>query len=283
MARTVAVAMVKDEADVIGPVVEHLATQVDHIIVADNLSTDGTRDILDDLAGRLPLTVVDDPVLAHVQSEKVTALARRARLEHGADWIVPFDGDEAWYCTDGQRIADVLAAIGEPVEMIYGTVFDHRPTGLDDPGDPNPLTRMGWRWRRQLPLPKVAARWRSELRIHRGNHGVDYDRDPIALARPLIVVRHFPYRSEDQFVRKATVGVESLRAAGDRVPENQATHKRMWGRMLDSGGEQALRDHYRRWFFWPDPSIQRTVNGETQGPLIFDPAPVRAGSPARRS
>jgi hypothetical protein len=40
----IAVTMVKDEADVIGPVIANLFAQgVDHIIAADNLSTDRTR------------------------------------------------------------------------------------------------------------------------------------------------------------------------------------------------------------------------------------------------
>ena len=88
---TVAVCMARDEADVIGSTVAHMLAQVDAVIVADNLSTDRTREILDQLAGGSSgrLVVVEDPDPAYRQSEKMTALALRARLDFGAkaiDW-----------------------------------------------------------------------------------------------------------------------------------------------------------------------------------------------------
>ena len=95
--------MVKDEADIVAATVAHMCGQVDAVIVADNNSTDGTRDILDGL----PVTVVDDPDPAYYQSRKMTALAGRARVEFDATWVIPFDADEWWYSPHG-RIADVL-------------------------------------------------------------------------------------------------------------------------------------------------------------------------------
>ena len=52
---TAAVTMVRDEADIIETTVRHMLTQVDVVIVADNRSVDGTREILDSLPGALPL------------------------------------------------------------------------------------------------------------------------------------------------------------------------------------------------------------------------------------
>ena len=83
------ICMTRDEDDIIGPVIEKMLLQVDHIIVADNGSTDKTREILDSL----PITVVDDPERGYFQSRKMTALAHLA-AEKGATWIVPFDSDE---------------------------------------------------------------------------------------------------------------------------------------------------------------------------------------------
>jgi glycosyltransferase involved in cell wall biosynthesis len=86
--------MVRDEADIIEGTLRHMADEVDHLIVADNLSSDGTRDILDTLAKDLPLTVVDDPDPGYTQSAKMSALAERAAVEQRASWIVPFDAED---------------------------------------------------------------------------------------------------------------------------------------------------------------------------------------------
>ena len=67
----VAVTMVKNEADVIETTIRHIAAHVDHVIVADNGSTDGTRELLDEL----PCEVIDDPDPAYYQSRKMSALA----------------------------------------------------------------------------------------------------------------------------------------------------------------------------------------------------------------
>src|SRR4051812_46619587 len=97
--------MVKDEADVIEGTIRHMADEVDQLLVADNGSTDGTRDILVKLALELQFTVVDDPDPGYEQSRKMSALAELA-ASHGATWIVPFDADELWLAED--RIKTIL-------------------------------------------------------------------------------------------------------------------------------------------------------------------------------
>lgn len=99
--------MVRNEQDVIETVIRHLLAEgVDHVLVADNLSTDQTRAILDRLSEILPVTVIDDPEPAYRQSEKVTALARRAG-EQGGTWIIPFDAKTS----SGSAVRDVYAII----------------------------------------------------------------------------------------------------------------------------------------------------------------------------
>ena len=121
--RTVSVTNTKDEADIVGPFVRHMAAQVDHVIVMDNGSTDGTREILDDLSASLPLTVRDDPEpYPRRQWAKVSQLAEMAGLM-GADWVVAADTDEVWGVTGGGRISDRYALSPLDAGLVHDPVY----------------------------------------------------------------------------------------------------------------------------------------------------------------
>lgn len=250
---TFAVSMVRNEADIIGPVIRHMLTQVDHVIVADNGSTDGTRDILD----ALPITVVDDPEPAYYQADKMTALAHRARAE-GAVWVVPFDADEWWYSPFG-RIADVCQQFD--TDILAADLYDHVATGTDDHDQPDPTRRIGWRRRKPAALPKVAAAATVDLRIHMGNHGADHgpDRPKPRRTGGQLVVRHFPYRSPQQFINKVRAGAAAL-AATD-LAYDVGRHWRDYGRLTDEQLRAVFAEH-----FWADQPW-------TRPDLILDPAP----------
>jgi hypothetical protein len=254
--------MVRDEADIIEPVVRHMLGQVDRVIVADNGSTDGTREILE----TLDVELLDDPEVGYYQSRKMTALAERAR-KRGATWVVPFDADEVWYSPFG-RIADVLTeAVTPPHAVASAELYDHVATALD-PADPNPVTRMQWRRRRPAPLPKVAAQCRPGLVIRQGNHSAHYDIEP-AMAPGLLVVRHFPYRSAEQVIRKIRNGAQAYAATGDDLPADAGAHWRSWGRF----GDDAIADLFRTWHWRAQPAAPLRIENERQDPLIRDPAP----------
>jgi hypothetical protein len=238
-----AVSMVRDEADIVAATVGHMLTQVDRVIVADNGSTDGTRDILDSL----DIDVLDDPEVGYFQSRKMSNLARLA-MDEGAEWIVPFDADEVWTSPFG-TVGDALRAIGDDWLAAAAELHDHVPTGVD-PDLADPVERIRWRRRKPIGLPKVAARARDGLVIEQGNHGVNYGFRP-AYMRGQLQVCHFPYRSAEQFVRKARNGSQAYKATD--LPEDAGAHWRGYGRILENDGEEACADIFRTWFWQPDP------------------------------
>lgn len=250
------ISMVKDEADVVAGTLHHMATEVDHLLVADNGSTDGTRDILAALAEDLPLTVLDDLDPAYYQSVKMSRLAARA-AERGASWIVPFDADEIWN-GHGGPLREVLPAL-PPANVAVARLTNHYATAID-PDVPDPFQRMVWRWPEPMPLPKVAFRWEPGAVIHQGNHGVTLRASRIA--SDALEVRHFPYRSAEQFVRKARNGAAAYKATD--LPEDQGAHWRAYGEILDRLGEEGLADVYHKHFWYLSP---------TDSGLILDPAP----------
>lgn len=233
--------MVKDERDVIAGTLRHLAAErVDRILVADNGSTDGTRDILSDLSRDLPLTVIDDADPAYFQSRKMSALAAHAG-EHGATFIVPFDADEIWVFR-GEHLGDELRA--STADVITAELFNHFPSAID-PAGADPFDTIVWRQRQPAPLPKVAFRYKDGAVIHQGNHGVTLPYEPETI--PGLEIRHFPYRSPEQFTRKARNGAAAYRATD--LPLDHGAHWRGYGDLLDSGGPEVLEEVFRE-YFW---------------------------------
>jgi hypothetical protein len=243
----------KDEVDVIGATVSHMLTQVDHVVVEDNGSTDGTLEVL----ACLDVEVLHDATVAYYQSAAMSRLAAYA----GPDAIVvPFDADEIWYSPFG-RIADVLADHPADAAIFTARLYDHVASSLD-PDEPDPTHRIGWRRRGPAPLPKVACRSALRVTIEQGNHGAFFQ--PQRSVEDLLVVRHFPYRSAAQFVSKVRNGAAAY-AATD-LPEDAGKHWRDYGKLLDEGGPEAIGDVFRAWFWSADPAADPS--------LIFDPAPV---------
>lgn len=212
---TVAVIMARDEADIIEHTVGTLIAQGVRVIVADNLSTDGTG-LAASFAGA---QVILDPDPAYRQSEKMTALA--ARHAHPGEWVIPADADEEWFgialLTD-----DYDVAVAHPVVQI--------------PNSP------GWRDGETERYPKVAFRWQPGCVIEQGNHGVQ-GAGPRILEDAL-TVKHFQYRTLEQVTRKVRQGTHALEAAG--LPEWSGTHWRDLARLSDDELAKWWTDYCRQ-------------------------------------
>jgi glycosyltransferase involved in cell wall biosynthesis len=255
-----AVSMVKDEADCIEHTIRHLLSHgVDGIIVANNLSSDKTGEILEALHDEFPKAVfpLADPEVGYYQSRKMTALAEMAREEFGADWIIPFDADEIIVVnalnphTPYKTIRGAIEAFSYcsgGVEALRVSLSNHYPSYRDLRGQENPFLRISYKHNRPNPLPKVIVRALEGLQIDQGNHGAHINGREVEPARTSLQIRHFPYRSAEHFIRKAINGAAAYKAAAG-LPYTTGEHWRNYGEIYERSGEQGLKEWFYRWFF----------------------------------
>lgn len=231
----IGLAMVRDEEDVLDHLLAHMIGQgVDRLVIADNLSTDSTPEILHRWSLTSPVEVRQDNDPGYYQARKMTALLHSCGAVDG-DWILPFDADEWWYPTEG-TLGEVLPDLEADVLRVWGWNHYPNPTDADDP---NPFTRMQWREPGTQKHPKVWFRYHPDAVVGMGNHDVTRPGRHIGANR-VVEFRHMGVRSFDQFTRKARNGAEAYEATD--LPHWYGTHWREWGAMTPD----ELRAEYDR-------------------------------------
>lgn len=200
------VTVVRDELDVLPSTIRHLFDQgVDHVLVADNLSTDGTREWLVDASARDPrLHVALDSNPAHDQASKMTWLAHRA-WRAGADWIIPFDADEFWFA----RSSSLKESLRSDAACIVFADFLHIVPITAAPPD---LFTAEYVMDTQPAFPgKVAFRSHPLAVLAPGNHAVTRP----GVSRHGFAIAHVQYRSPAQIARKVRQGTAAARLTGE--------------------------------------------------------------------
>jgi hypothetical protein len=273
--------LVKNELDVVGANIDfHLNAGVDHIVVTDNASDDGTRDLLADYDRLEQVTVWDELGDDMSQSRWVTSMALYAAQEMGADWILNGDADEFWLAPHGNLPAAVK---GSAAHVLMCPRFN-MSCGHDTASEAPWWERLVYRPRSPLPKPRlvdplldplpgpyftfalpgtVAVRGEGLVRVRAGNHKADYD-FPVKPQPAPVVVYHYPVRSRAQFETK-------IRLSGAAYTRNRelhptaAWHCRRWYKMMTEqpgGIEAALAEAL--------PSSAAIAAGLADGSMLTD-------------
>jgi glycosyltransferase involved in cell wall biosynthesis len=231
----VALSQVKNEIDVIELFVRHTLEYVDGMFIVDNASSDGTREVLADLAARgAPIGVIDDARTMNLQSQRMTALYRRAIRTFDVDFLFLLDADE-FLRADSRSVLE--RALVKLPPGTFGRIpwqtYVMRPEDARAEGDL--LRRIRWRRKvEETPFEKVvmpaSAEWAERAIIAFGSHAVRTDRGEKLRdhGAPLegVSLAHFPVRSVEQITTKVIAGWIShlARAHEERGRENYHWH-----------------------------------------------------------
>jgi Glycosyl transferase family 2 len=203
--------LARDEADIIrDQIAFHLNAGVDFVIATDNLSQDGTTEILESFArdGHLHLIRDESPYLR--QAEWITRMGRLAATDFGADWVIHSDADEFWW-PRGESLKDVLSSIPERYGIVRALLRHFVPR----PDDGSSFAeRMTVRMSTSAPINDPRSLFRPNLKIiHRADPDVNVSIGAQRLIDsaflPLrgwypVEFFHFPVRSLEQCERKYT-------------------------------------------------------------------------------
>lgn len=268
----VVVACVRNEADIIEAFVRHHLVFAERILLLDQGSVDGTREILRQLVLEgLPLEVISEARLGNFQAEWTTRLLRSAAIEAHGGWIAALDAD---------------AFLGFEGDALRLPPLSEKPLGLElrmrtylaSPDDCaevlNPVERMTRRLVSepgnvsQLLIPAALARdgW-----VNQGNHRFMW-RGEWLPTQPAegIFLAHFPSRSAGQSAAKtATIYLQSI------------VHTSFAGHVLDYNREPFLQlqqslSAFRRGFPGSLPRYLKQATARTvRDPLQYRGAELR--------
>lgn len=243
--RLVAVSVVKNEADIIESFVRHTSAWVDHHLVFDHDSTDGTREILQAMQTEgLPLALFRDDAPGHLQQHRSNYLTRLAAHSHGADWVLPLDADEILVGPDRATLeqALLLAGSGSAASL---PLLDYSSTSADDHSVLNPALRLQHCRPQPSPTRKIfiprPLALDADLVAGKGSHALYRGNIPLS-DQPLpesFHLAHLALRSPEHQVLRI-VRAELQRLSRGRAAAGLDLHYRLAYQLLASNPERFL-------------------------------------------
>jgi hypothetical protein len=204
---------------------------VDFIIATDNLSVDGTTDILRAYERRGVLHYIHQPDDDYEQHRWVTRMARLGCTQYAADWVINNDADEFWWPECGD-LKQVLNAIPASCYSVAATRVNFVPRPMEA-GDFFADTMIVRELRSvnslgQLLPGKVCHRAFADIEVGQGNHEVRRDGHQVTAEPGPITILHFPMRSYRQFANKIAKGGAAYRRNTNLPAEIGSTWRRLY-------------------------------------------------------
>lgn len=243
--RVVAVSRVLDEVDIIEAFIRHAAAFVDHHIILDNGSRDGTVEIIRRLAEEgFSLTLYQTPSICFSERDMNNWLYNEAVDRHDADWVACLDSDEFY---DERHLPGGLRAYLQDLEIAGENVvavripWAHYNYRTRDDATESLVPRRITHRTEVVAEGKVIASWRLAKEkglVLEGQHDVSLpegSRSTVVTEQRLRIA-HFSVRNAAQYVTKVVRGWAKILTAGQACMDRGfSDHYR--------GPFELLRDH----------------------------------------
>jgi len=209
MLKCIAITIMKNEEDIVESFVRHNAKFVEKLLIADNMSSDGTRSILESLIDEgYPISIFDDLDPAHNQSEKMNRLYRKYVFGNGYDIVFLLDADEL-LTINKSALHGMFEKFGRG-SVFYIPRKNYLYSGGEREVD-HPVLRMRHLDKREQTPKSMIFHGDAECSnyvIGNGNHHVRSNRAIVSRSSdwPFAIIYHYPIRSVNQYITKNLTG-----------------------------------------------------------------------------
>ena len=233
----VALALVKNEGDIISYWLSHVCALFDLVFIVDHQSTDGTREFLLEVAKSEPkihLYSFNEP--GYFQSEIMNQLAAAIVQKYPNVWLFPLDADEFINTVSRDEFLSLLDC-QNPEQILLLNWRNCLPLFMNDsqglqpnfpclfPPHPSVYNKVA------LNGKTLAAR---NYRFMQGNHNLEDETGRLVLEglTPFLDLYHLPIRSTEHFALKCMQGyLGKMSLPPDRDSSGQLVH---WKAMIDT-------------------------------------------------
>jgi glycosyltransferase involved in cell wall biosynthesis len=259
--RLILTLLVRDEIDIIKGMIDyHLAHGVDHIIITDNGSIDGTYEVCKQYALRGKVDVLVEPPSDFSQHRWVTRMANIAYEKYNADWVIHADADEMFVPARRYRnLKESLRYIPKNISVLQVPRHDFVPFNRSMRQSPH--IEMVYRKAVSVNLkgeplpPKVIHRGAKDVVISQGNHSVKGNELGDPCKSDELSVYHYPIRSCKQFHSKVSNGGSGYQNNTELDPCT-GFHKRYWYDLLQ---KNKLSDVYYKEHFLTSKQLKNAL------------------------
>jgi len=262
--KLVSTILVKNEIDIIELAIQHqLKSGVDYIIATDNMSTDGTFEVLQEYKRQGVLHLIQEKDQDYSQAKWVNRMGKIAFDSYDANFIMHTDADEFWHSEAGNLkyelvkyplidairvpIKNVLLAFDDfkesfPTDSKY--IVEHPLISNNLESDSKINSMFLYEYEPNV-LYKVKHKYRE---VSAGNHNLLNYKNFLIRKSSDISVYHFPIRSKKQFFDKVIQG-------GKAYERNLALNKSIgwhWRRWYEMHKNNSLEEEYLKLIISPE-------------------------------